>query len=66
KRSGEIFQRQFTRVQARDSETLTKQAKTLISTFRHSKGVVNLQRTFFRFNLTTTTALLFGESIETL
>lgn len=38
----------------------------MISTFRKSDGVVDLQPAFFRFTLATTTTLLFGESIETL
>ena len=61
-----MLQRQFARVQARDLETFTNQVVTLISTFRGSKGVVDLQPAIFRFTLATTTALLFGESIDTL
>ena len=66
KHSREILRRQFARVQAKDLETFTDQVETLISTFRDSKGVVDLQPAFFRFTLATTTTLLFGESIETL
>jgi cytochrome P450 len=66
KHSRQMLQRQFSRVQARDLETFTDQVEALISTFRDSKGVVDLQPAFFRFTLATTTALLFGESIEVL
>ncbi|KIY00210.1 uncharacterized protein Z520_03895 [Fonsecaea multimorphosa CBS 102226] len=66
KHSREMLRRQFARVQARDLETFTDQVETLISSFRDSKGIVDLQPAFFRFTLATTTALLFGESIETL
>src|ERR1700761_8106228 len=59
-----MLRRQFARVQARDLETFTGQVEALISTFRDSKGVVDLQPAFFRFTLSTTTALLFGESID--
>jgi cytochrome P450 len=61
-----MLRRQFARVQARDLETFTEQVENLISTFRNSKGIVDLQPAFFRFTLATTTTLLFGESIETL
>lgn len=47
-------------------ETFTEQVEILVSTFRNAKGVVDLQPAFFRFTLATSTALLFGESIETL
>jgi cytochrome P450 len=66
KHSREMLRRQFARVQARDLETFTEQVENLISTFRNSKGIVDLQPAFFRFTLATTTTLLFGESIETL
>lgn len=66
KHSREMLRRQFARVQARDLETFTDQVETLISSFRSSMGVVDLQPAFFRFTLATTTTLLFGESIETL
>src|ERR1700742_3219332 len=58
----EMLRRQFARVQARDLETFTGQVEALISSFRDSKGVVDLQPAFFRFTLATTTALLFGKS----
>ena len=61
-----MLRRQFVRVQAKDLETFTEQVENLISTFRNSEGVVDLQPAFFRFTLATTTTLLFGESIETL
>jgi cytochrome P450 len=61
-----MLRRQFARVQAGDLETFTEQVENLISTFRNSKGIVDLQPAFFRFTLATTTTLLFGESIETL
>ncbi|ETI27782.1 hypothetical protein G647_00231 [Cladophialophora carrionii CBS 160.54] len=64
--SRELLRRQSARVQARDLETFTDQVENLISTFQHSKGVVDLQPAFFRFTLATTTTLLFGDSIETL
>lgn len=66
KHSREMLRRQFARVQSREMGTFTDQVETLISTFRDSKGVVDLQPAFFRFTLATTTTLLFGESIETL
>ena len=66
KHSRELLRRQFARVQAKDLETFTEQVEILISTFRNSRNVVDLQPAFFRFTLATTTALLFGESIETL
>ena len=66
KHSREMLRRQFARVQAKDLENFTDQVEALISTFRKSKGVVDLQPAFFHFTLATTTLLLFGESIETL
>ncbi|KAF8853501.1 cytochrome P450 [Acephala macrosclerotiorum] len=66
KHSREMLRRQFARVQARDLETFIEQVENLISTFRNSKGIVDLQPAFFRFTLATATTLLFGESIETL
>jgi cytochrome P450 len=47
-------------------ETFTDQVENLVSSFRHSNSVVDLQPAFFRFTLATTTTLLFGESTETL
>lgn len=66
KHSREMLRRQFASVQARDLESFTDQVESLISTFRNSHGVVDLQPAFFDFTLATTTALLFGESIEIL
>lgn len=61
-----MLRRQFVLVQAKDLGTFTEQVENLIFTFRNAIGVVDLQPAFFRFTLATTTALLFGESIETL
>ena len=66
KHSREMLGRHFTRLQAKDLTTVTEQLEDLISTFRNSTGVVDLQAASFHLTLASTKPLLFGVTIEAL
>ena len=59
-----LLRRQFARVQFHDLSTFDQPVEDLVSSFKNCTGVADLQPAFFRFTLGTTTALLFGESVN--
>lgn len=59
-----MFRRQFVRIGYRNLGVFDKQINNMLSGLASSKGVVDLQPTFFRFKLATTTALIFGEPVS--
>ena len=62
KHSRETLRRQFVRMQYQDLRLFEGPINTLLSELRSlPSGVVDLQPYFFRFTLTTTTSLIFGE-----
>ena len=66
KHSRELLRRQFVRVQYHDLSVFEEHVEHLISDLSLAKGVVDLQPSFFKFTLATTTALLFGEAVGSL
>ena len=66
KHSRELLRRQFTRMQYQNLERFREHIDNLVASISSCCGVVDLQPFFFRFTLDTTTALMFGESIESL
>ena len=66
KHSRELLRRQFARVQYQNSERFSEHVDNLVANLSLHSGDVDLQPFFFRFTLDTTTALMFGESIESL
>jgi cytochrome P450 len=61
KHSREMLRRQFVRIQYQNVKVFDEHINDLISALASSKGIVDLQPLFFRYTLSTTTALLFGE-----
>lgn len=66
KHSRELLRRQFARVQYQNLERFSEHVDDLVASISLHGGVVDLQPFFFRFTLDTTTALMFGESVESL
>lgn len=69
KMSRQILRPQFHHRQYEDLEVFDESVDNLIQAIasnQDSKGVVDLQPLFFRFTLDTTTAFLFGESVQSL
>jgi cytochrome P450 len=62
KHSREILRRQFVRMQYQDLKTFQGPVNDLLAELNSApSGTVDLQPFFFRFTLTTTTSLIFGE-----
>jgi cytochrome P450 len=60
--SRELLRRQFVRIQYQDLKVFEGPINNLLDELKSSSsGVVDLQPFFFRFTLTTTTSLIFGE-----
>ncbi|KAH8821917.1 cytochrome P450 [Xylogone sp. PMI_703] len=66
KHSRELLRLQFVRIHRQDFEVFHDYVEDLIFKLRSTSGEVDLQPYLFRFTLTTTTALLFGEPASTL
>lgn len=66
KHSRELLRRQFVRIQYQNLKVFDEHIKTLVTSLSSSSGIVDLQPAFFRFTLGTTTALIFGEPVESL
>lgn len=64
--SREILRRQFARIQYTDLTVFTNHVEQLVERFSKLEAVADLQPFFFSYTLDTTTALLFGESADTL
>lgn len=65
KHSRELLRPQFTHRQYEDLELFREAVDNLIDILPES-GVVDLQPLFFRLTLDTTTAFLFGDSVDSL
>jgi len=66
KHSRETLRRQFVRMQYQNTKVFEKHVDDLISSLSSSSGVVDLQPAFFRYTLSTTTSLIFGEPPDVL
>lgn len=61
KHSREILRQQFVRMQYQNTKVFERHVDDLISELSSSSGTVDLQPLFFRYTLSTTTSLIFGE-----
>lgn len=61
KHSRETLRRQFVRMQYQNTKVFDGHVNDLIASLSSSPGVVDLQPAFFRYTLSTTTSLIFGE-----
>ncbi|KAL3460320.1 cytochrome P450 [Aspergillus heterothallicus] len=61
KHSREIMRRQFVRVQYQDMAIFEQPVNELLASLQDCTGVIDLQLFFFRFTLSTTISLIFGE-----
>ena len=66
KHSREMLRRPFLRIHYQDLKGFGEHVDSLITKLSASEGVVDLQPHFFRFTLATTTALIFGQPVESL
>lgn len=66
KHSRETLRRRFVRMQYQNTKVFEKHVDDLISSMSSSTGVVDLQPAFFRYTLSTTTSLIFGEPPDVL
>ncbi|KAE8146091.1 cytochrome P450 [Aspergillus avenaceus] len=66
KHSRELLRRQFVRIHHQDCRIFDEHIDDLIRELRFARGVVDIKSYVFRFTLSTTTALIFGESIVSL
>ncbi|KAL8947626.1 MAG: hypothetical protein Q9222_006113 [Ikaeria aurantiellina] len=64
KHSRELLRRPFLKTHYQDLKGFQEPVNNLLSTLSSSKGVVDLQPLFFQFTLATTTALIFGQPVE--
>ena len=63
KHSREMLRRQFARMNYQTMSAYDDPINRLVAELSSASGVVDLQPAFFRFTLTTTTALIFGEAV---
>ena len=68
KHSRALLRRQFVRMQYQDLSPFKKHVDNLVDVLRlsASDGTVDMQPLFFRYTLDTTTALIFGQSVNSL
>jgi len=66
KHSRALLRKQFARLEYSDLTTFEEYVEALVERFASPNDVVDLQPAFFDFTLATTTALLFGEAVDTL
>ena len=64
KHSRELLRRPFLKNGYQDLRGFSKPLDDLVATLKSSQGVVDLQPLFFRFTLSTTTSLIFGQPIK--
>ena len=64
KHSRELLRRPFIKTHYQDLKGFSEHIDSLIAGLSSSSGVVDLQPFFFRFTLATTTALIFGQSVD--
>ena len=64
KHSRELLRRPFLKSHYQDLQGFREHTDSLIAGLASSSGVVDLQPFFFRFTLATTTALIFGQSVD--
>lgn len=61
-----MLRRQFVRMQYQNLKGISEHVEHLVASLSSRSGVVDLQPLFFNFTLATTTALIFGEPVESL
>lgn len=61
-----MLRRQFARINFKDLTIFDRHINDLLSDLANVQGVADLQPSFFRFTLATTTSLIFGEDISRL
>lgn len=61
-----MLRRQFARIDFKNLNTFDEHVNNLVTSLQGLTGVVDLQPSFFRFTLATTTALIFGEPVDDL
>ncbi|KAH8590372.1 cytochrome P450 [Bisporella sp. PMI_857] len=66
KHSRALLRRQFIRMQYQDLTAFQEHADNLVNTLKAFSGTVDMQPLFFRYTLDTTTALIFGQSVNSL
>ena len=66
KHSREMLRRQFARIDFKNLNTFDKHVNDLVTGLQPLTGVVDLQQFFFQFTLATTTAVIFGETVDDL
>lgn len=67
KHSREVLRRQFARVNSANLAVILEEyVESFVASLGKESGIVDLQPHFFRLTLTTTTALLFGETVTAL
>ncbi|KAL8805272.1 MAG: hypothetical protein Q9182_002040 [Xanthomendoza sp. 2 TL-2023] len=64
KHSRELLRRPFLKTHYQDLKGFQEPINNLLSKMASSKGVLDLQPLFFQFTLATTTALIFGQPVE--
>ncbi|RDW69225.1 hypothetical protein BP6252_08245 [Coleophoma cylindrospora] len=66
KHSRALLRRQFVRMQYQDLSAFQEHVDNLVNAVRSSNNVVDLQPLFFKYTLDLTTALIFGQSVNSL
>lgn len=64
KHSRELLRRPFLKTHYQDLKGFQEPVQTLLTKLSSSSGVIDLQPLFFQFTLATTTALIFGQPVE--
>ncbi|KAL9011866.1 MAG: hypothetical protein Q9173_003326 [Seirophora scorigena] len=64
KHSRELLRRPFLKTHYQDLKGFQEPVQTLLNKLSASSGVIDLQPLFFQFTLATTTALIFGQPVE--
>ncbi|KAL8985943.1 MAG: hypothetical protein Q9177_004295 [Variospora cf. flavescens] len=64
KHSRELLRRPFLKTHYQDLKGFKEPVQTLLTKLSSSSGIVDLQPLFFQFTLATTTALIFGQPVE--
>lgn len=64
KHSRELLRRPFLKTHYQDLKGFQEPVRNLLAKLSSSSGVIDLQPLFFQFTLATTTALIFGQPVE--
>lgn len=64
KHSRELLRRPFLKTHYQDLKGFKEPVQTLLTKLSSSSGIIDLQPLFFQFTLATTTALIFGQPVE--